>query len=274
MNTTIIAEIGINHNGDLNIAKKLIDVASFAGCSVVKFQKRNPDVCVPHHQKGLMRDTPWGRMPYIEYKHKIEFGKDEYDEIDNYCKDKKISWTASPWDLDSLHFLTGYDLPFVKIPSALLTDYELIKESSKNFDEIILSTGMSTMEEIDEAVKEIDDDCNYALLHCNSTYPAPIEDLNLSCIKTLKDKYNCRVGYSGHEYGLTTTIASLCFGATIIERHITLDKSMWGTDQMSSVEPHGLIKLVRGVRELELAIGDGKKVVTEKEQQIKLKLRK
>ena len=274
MNTTIIAEIGINHNGDLNIAKKLIDVASFAGCSVVKFQKRNPDVCVPHHQKGLMRDTPWGRMPYIEYKHKIEFGKDEYDEIDNYCKDKKISWTASPWDLDSLHFLTGYDLPFVKIPSALLTDYELIKESSKNFDEIILSTGMSTMEEIDEAVKEIDDDCNYALLHCNSTYPAPIEDLNLSCIKTLKDKYNCRVGYSGHEYGLTTTIASLCFGATIIERHITLDKSMWGTDQMSSVEPHGLIKLVRGVRELEAAIGDGKKVVTEKEQQIKLKLRK
>ena len=133
---------------------------------------------------------------------------------------------------------------------------------------------MSTMEEIDEAVKEIDDDCNYALLHCNSTYPAPIEDLNLSCIKTLKDKYNCRVGYSGHEYGLTTTIASLCFGATIIERHITLDKSMWGTDQMSSVEPHGLIKLVRGVRELEAAIGDGKKVVTEKEQQIKLKLRK
>jgi len=274
MNTTIIAEIGINHNGDLDIAKKLIDVASFAGCSVVKFQKRNPDVCVPHHQKGFMRDTPWGRMSYIEYKHKIEFGKDEYDEIDNYCKDKKISWTASPWDLDSLHFLTDYDLPFVKIPSALLTDYELIKESSKNFDEIILSTGMSTMEEIDEAVKEIDDDCNYALLHCNSTYPAPIEDLNLSCIKTLKDKYNCRVGYSGHEYGLTTTIASLCFGATIIERHITLDKSMWGTDQMSSVEPHGLIKLVRGVRELESAIGDGKKVVTEKEQQIKLKLRK
>ena len=182
MNTTIIAEIGINHNGDLDVAKKLIDVASFAGCSVVKFQKRNPDVCVPHHQKGFMRDTPWGRMSYIEYKHKIEFGKDEYDEIDNYCKDKKISWTASPWDLDSLYFLTDYDLPFVKIPSALLTDYELIKESSKNFDEIILSTGMSTMEEIDESVKEIDDDCNYALLHCNSTYPAPIEDLNLSCI--------------------------------------------------------------------------------------------
>ena len=274
MNTTIIAEIGINHNGDLNIAKKLIDVASFAGCSVVKFQKRNPDVCVPHHQKGLMRDTPWGRMPYIEYKHKIEFGKDEYDEIDNYCKDKKISWTASPWDLDSLHFLTNYDLPFIKIPSALLTDYELIRESSKNFDEIILSTGMSTMEEIDEAVKEIDDDCNYALLHCNSVYPAPIEDLNLSCIKTLSDKYGCRVGYSGHEYGLTTTIASLCFGATIIERHITLDKSMWGTDQMSSVEPHGLIKLVRGVRELEKAIGDGNKIVTEREMIVKEKLRK
>lgn len=274
MNTTIIAEIGINHNGDLNIAKKLIDVASFTGCSVVKFQKRNPDVCVPYHQKGLMRDTPWGRMPYIEYKHKIEFGKDEYDEIDNYCKDKKISWTASPWDLDSLHFLTNYDLPFIKIPSALLTDYELIRESSKNFDEIILSTGMSTMEEIDEAVKEIDDDCNYALLHCNSVYPAPIEDLNLSCIKTLSDKYGCRVGYSGHEYGLTTTIASLCFGATIIERHITLDKSMWGTDQMSSVEPHGLIKLVRGVRELEKAIGDGNKIVTEREMIVKEKLRK
>ena len=283
MKTQIIAEIGINHNGDLNVAKKLIDIAVFTGCDVVKFQKRNPDVCVPEHQKGVMRDTPWGRMTYLDYKYKVEFGYHEYDEIDEYCMDK-IAWSASPWDLDSVEFLAQYDLPFVKIPSALLTDYELIRECSQRFSKLILSTGMSTIDEIDMAVKsmgcEVGDyhsqmrKCEFALLHCNSTYPAPVNELNLSCIKTLRDRYGCEVGYSGHEYGLTTTIASLCFGATIIERHITLDKSMWGTDHMASVEPHGLIKLVRGIRELESAIGDGTKVVTDSEKPVRDKLRK
>ena len=288
--TYIIAEIGINHNGDLNIAKRLIDIAQVAGCDSVKFQKRNPDICVPEHQKGVMRDTPWGKMTYLEYKHKIEFGEDEYDQIDTYCKNRGISWSASPWDLDSLKFLRNFDIPYVKIPSALLTNDELLLESKKIDDnmkstKIILSTGMSTLEEINHAVEIIEYGGetdfstkkpfkNYALLHCNSSYPAPIKDLNLNCIKTLKDRYNCEVGYSGHEFGLTTTIASICMGATIIERHITLDRTMWGTDQMCSIEPQGLIKLVRGIRELELALGDGNKIVTDKEQIIKDKLRK
>ena len=273
----IIAEIGINHNGDMTIAKKLIDIAKVAGCDVVKFQKRNPDVCVPEHQKTIMRDTPWGRMTYLDYKYKVEFNQNQYDEIDIYCKEKDIKWSASPWDLDSLDFLNQYDIPFIKIPSALLTDLELIKESVKTGKKIIISTGMSTIEEIDNAVdtiKKVNTEAQYAILHCNSTYPAPNDELNLNCIKTLKDKYKCEVGYSGHEFGLTTTIASVCLGATIIERHITLDRTMWGTDQMCSVEPQGLIKLVRGIKELNKALGDGKKIVTETEKPIREKLRK
>ena len=273
----VIAEIGINHNGDLSIAKKLIDIAKVAGCDVVKFQKRNPDVCVPEHQKTVMRDTPWGRMSYLDYKYKVEFNQIEYDEIDVYCKNNEIKWTASPWDLDSLDFLNQYDIPFIKIPSALLTDLELIRESTKTGKKIIISTGMSTIDEIDNAVnaiKEVNEKASYAILHCNSTYPAPNNELNLKCIETLKNKYKCEVGYSGHEFGLTTTIASICLGATIIERHITLDRTMWGTDQMCSVEPQGLIKLVRGIKELNDAIGDGIKVVTETEKPIRDKLRK
>ena len=273
----IIAEIGINHNGDMSIAKKLIDIAKVAGCDVVKFQKRNPDVCVPEHQKTIMRDTPWGRMTYLDYKYKVEFNQNQYDEIDIYCKEKDIKWSASPWDLDSLDFLNQYDIPFIKIPSALLTDLELIKESVKTGKKIIISTGMSTIEEIDNAIdtiKKVNAEAQYAILHCNSTYPAPNDELNLNCIKTLKDKYKCEVGYSGHEFGLTTTIASVCLGATIIERHITLDRTMWGTDQMCSVEPQGLIKLVRGIKELNKALGDGKKIVTETEKPIREKLRK
>jgi N-acetylneuraminate synthase len=271
--TYIIAEIGINHNGDLNIAKQLIDIAKVAGCDSVKFQKRNPDVCVPEHQKSVMRDTPWGRMSYLEYKYKVEFGKREYDEIDRYCRECGIEWSASPWDIDSLHFLLNYELPYIKIPSALLTDDKLLKASASTGKKIILSTGMSSMEEVERAV-EIVKDCDYSLLHCNSTYPAPIDELNLNCIKTLKEKFNCEVGYSGHEYGLSTTISSICLGASILERHITLDRSMWGTDQMCSVESHGLIKLVKGVRELERSLGDGVKTVTESEKIIKDKLRK
>jgi len=273
----IIAEIGINHNGSLEIAKQLIDIAKVAGCDVVKFQKRNPDVCVPEHQKKIMRDTPWGRMSYLDYKYKVEFDKSDYDEIDLYCKSKGINWSASPWDIDSLNFLNEYNVPFIKIPSALLTDLELIKESAKSNKELIISTGMSTLEEVDNAVqtiKDVNSNCQYSILHCNSSYPAPIEDLNLKCINTLQKRYQCRVGYSGHEFGLTTTIASICMGASIIERHITLDRTMWGTDQMCSVEPQGLIKLVRGIKELNLALGNGEKKVTANEIEIRKKLRK
>jgi|TARA_R110002074_G_scaffold324595_2_gene494938 N-acetylneuraminate synthase len=270
--THIIAEIGINHNGSLEVAKRLIDIAAVAGCDSVKFQKRNPDVCVPEHQKSVMRDTPWGPMTYLEYKYKVEFGKEEYDQIDAYCKEKKIQWTASPWDLDSLNFLVSYDVPYLKMPSAMLTNHELLQAAIDTGKRIIISTGMSTLEEIDAAV-EILKSTDFALLHCNSTYPAPLDELNLSCIQMLKDRYNCEVGYSGHEFRLGTTVASVYLGATILERHITLDRTMWGSDHMSSVEPQGLIKLVKGVRELEMALGDGIKKVTEGEKPIRKKLR-
>jgi N-acetylneuraminate synthase len=272
--TYIIAEIGINHNGDLDIAKRLIDIAALSGCDAVKFQKRNPDVCVPEHQKNVMRDTPWGTMTYLEYKYKVEFEKAEYDEIDRYCKEKDIVWSASPWDLDSLDFLNQYNLPFIKLPSAMLTNYPLIEACAKSGKKVILSTGMSTEEEIDIAIETIRKHTdNFAILHCNSTYPAPLNELSLSTITTLKNKYNCEVGYSGHEFRIGTTVASVYLGATIIERHITLDRTMWGTDHLSSVEPQGLIKLVKGIRELEEAFGDGTIQVTESEKIIRNKLR-
>ena len=272
--TYIIAEIGINHNGSLEAAKKLIDVAAVAGCNAVKFQKRNPDVCVPEHQKSVMRDTPWGKMTYLDYKYKVEFEKREYDIIDEYCRQKNIAWSASPWDLDSLDFLMGYDIPFIKIPSAMITNEELMRASAATGKKIIFSTGMSTLEEIDQAVQWMNEENTpFSLLHCNSTYPAPLEDLNLSCIPVLKEKYQCEVGDSGHEFRLGTTGAAVYLGATILERHITLDRTMWGSDHLASVEPQGLIKLVRGVRELESAYGDGRKRVTEGELPIRKKLR-
>lgn len=274
MKTYIIAEIGINHNGSLENAKKLIDIATLSGCDAVKFQKRNPDVCVPEHQKGVMRETPWGTMTYLDYKYKVEFEKDEYDEIDKYCKEKGIEWSASPWDLDSLEFLEQYDLPWLKIPSAMLTEESLLRECAKTGKKIIFSVGMSNLDEIDRAVEILrEEQAEFAMLHCNSTYPAPLEELNLKCIQTLKERYNCEVGYSGHEFRIGTTVASVYLGATILERHITLDRTMWGSDHLASVEPQGLIKLVKGVRELETALGDGVKVVTEGELPVRKKLR-
>jgi len=283
MKTYFIAEIGINHNGDLDIAKRLIDIASAAGCDSVKFQKRNPDVCVPEHEKSKMRSTPWGRMTYLEYKYKVEFGKDEYDEIDRYCDERKIKWSASPWDMDSLEFLNQYDIPYIKIPSAMLTNDELLIGARDTDKKVILSTGMSTEEEIDHAVSllksKITTEPYYelagdiVLLHCNSTYPAPIDELNLSAIKTLKDRYNCEVGYSGHEFRLSTSVAATYLGATYIERHITLDRSMWGSDHLSSVEPQGLFKLMSGIRELENAFGNGKLEVNESEKKVREHLR-
>ena len=281
----IIAEIGINHNGDLDIAKKLIDVAVLSGCDSVKFQKRNPDICVPDHQKNIMRDTPWGKMTYLDYKYKVEFGKKEYDEIDRYCRERDIKWSASPWDMDSLEFLIQYDVPYIKIPSAMLTNEKLLLAAKATGKKIILSTGMSTDSEIERAVvllktggkalsfndKAYND--NFALLHCNSTYPAPLEDLNLSAIQTLKKRFFCEVGYSGHEFRLGTSVAAVYLGATIVERHITLDRTMWGTDQLCSVEPQGLIKLVKGIRELEISFGDGELGCTDAELVIAKKLR-
>ena len=203
--TYIIAEIGINHNGSLDVAKKLIDVAVMAGCDAVKFQKRNPDVCVPEHQKTVMRETPWGTMTYLEYKYKVEFEKKEYDEIDRYCKEKGVAWSASPWDLDSLAFLDDYDLPFIKMPSAMMTNEVLMRAAARTGKKIIFSSGMSTLEETDKAVQWMrEENADFALLHCNSAYPAPIEDLNLSCIRTLQDRYKCEVGYSGHEFRIGT----------------------------------------------------------------------
>ena len=283
MRTYFIAEIGINHNGDMDIAKRLIDIASAAGCDSVKFQKRNPDVCVPEDEKSKIRETPWGKMTYLDYKYKVEFGKEEYDEIDVYCKERKIDWSASPWDLDSLEFLMQYDIPYIKIPSAMLTNDELLIAARDTDKKVILSTGMSTRDEIDHAVVLLKSKIvvepyyeragNFVLLHCNSTYPAPIDELNLSAIKTLKERYNCEVGYSGHEFRLSTSVAATYLGASVIERHITLDRSMWGSDQLSSVEPQGLFKLMSGIRELELARGDGEIKVTESEKKVRKHLR-
>ena len=279
--TYIIAEIGINHQGNLNIAKRLIDIAAVAGCDAVKFQKRNPDIAVPEAQKNKPRRWQGQNMTYIEYKYKVEFGKDQYDEIDRYCKQQGIQWSASPWDLDSIEFLSQYDIPFIKLPSAMLTNNELLEQCVKKFPKVIFSTGMSTEEEIDEAVRVLREakvkygkSDSIGLLHCNSTYPAPIEELNLSAIKTLAEKYpDFEIGYSGHEFRLGTSVAAVYLGASIIERHITLDRTMEGSDHMASLEPQGLLKLVSGIRELESAYGDGVIRVTESEKPVREKLR-
>jgi N-acetylneuraminate synthase len=249
----VIAEIGINHNGDINIAKKLIDVALVAGCDFVKFQKRNPDICVPEHQKSIIKSTPWGDMTYLDYKYKVELGKKEYDEIDDYCKKKNIRWLASVWDMDSVDFMLQYGST-MKIPSALITDDQLIVYARKKSDFLMISTGMSNEQQIEKAIKLCDPDL---IFHTNSTYPSPINELNLNYIRYLKYKYpNKIIGYSGHEFGLVTTFPVVVLGAEYIERHITLDRSMWGSDQMASVEPGGLIKLVKGVRDIEASLGE------------------
>ena len=237
----LIGEIGINHNGDINIAKKLIDATNACGWDCAKFQKRNPDICVPDHQKHIERDTPWGKMSYIDYKYKVEFEKEEFDTINNYCLNKPLSWTVSVWDLDSLNFIREYDVPFIKIPSAHNTNKELIQEVAQSKIPLIISTGMSNWKIIDEAVELIAKySDNYAILHCNSTYPAPHQELNLNVIPIMKERYDCIVGYSGHEYDLEPSVLAAALGAQIIERHITIDHDMWGTDQKSSLEVHAM----------------------------------
>lgn len=269
----IIAEIGINHNGDIEIAKQLMDVAVETGCDAVKFQKRTPEICVPEEQKSIPRETPWGSMTYFEYKKRIEFEQKEFEQIDAYAKKIGIDWFASPWDVPSVDFLEGFDVPCQKIASACLTDSELLTAINKTNTTTILSTGMSSMQEIDKAVSLLND-VPLAIAQATSTYPAEASELNLRAIQTFSEKYKVPVGYSGHERGLQVTIAAVALGATFIERHITLDRSMWGTDHSASLEPDGLKKLVRDIRIVELALGDGKKKVYDSEIPIRAKLRR
>ncbi len=270
----LIGEIGINHNGDLANALRLIDLAADAGLDAVKFQKRTPEVCTPRDQWDLERETPWGRMRYIDYRHRVEFGTAEYRAIDEHARAKGIDWFASPWDVESVDFLAQFDLPAHKVASASLTDDQLLRALRAAGRTIILSTGMSTPEQIRHAV-EVLGSGNTVLLHATSTYPAPPEELNLRMIDTLMADYpNVPVGYSGHETGLQTTIAAVARGAVMVERHITLDRAMWGSDQAASVEPAGLARLVRDVRVIEQALGDGVKRVYPGELAAMRKLRR
>ena len=269
----IIAEIGINHNGDLNMAKKLIDIAAESGCNAVKFQKRTPDICVPEDQKTKMRETPWGYITYLQYKKKIEFEKKEYDIIDAYCKEKGIYWTASCWDIPSVEFINQYKPAFHKVPSAMLTDEKIILAYKKSGIPMILSTGMSSLEEIDSAAKMLSDDVPWMFLLCTSTYPAANNEINLKAIEILRNRYNRPVGYSGHEIGLQISLAAAALGASVIERHITLDRATWGTDHSASLEPKGLKQLIRDIRVIEAALGDGNIKIYDSEIPIRAKLR-
>ena len=271
----MIAEIGINHNGSLDIAKKLIDAAFACNWHCVKFQKRSPELCVPENQKEKLRDTPWGRITYLDYKYKVEFNHKEYSYIDKYCMEKPLYWTASVWDIPSLEFILAYNVPFIKIPSAKLTELELLEVASKSGKPIILSTGMSTIEEVDEAVEILEEysQGNYVLMHTNSAYPAPVRELNLHVINYLRDRYKCLVGYSGHEYGLEPSIIAVSLGAKIIERHITLDHNMWGSDHAASLEVHAMDMLYKRIKEIKDVLGNGIKRVTETEVEARKKLR-
>lgn len=273
MKTRLIAEIGINHNGDLDTAKRLIQVCSFAGIDVVKFQKRNPDKCVPEHQKNVMRDTPWGEMTYLEYKKRIEFDEVDYAEIADFCGYIGMKWTASVWDIDSLNFMSRFDVPFIKIPSALITDKDLLSACSFLKRPVMLSTGMSTMEMVDEAVNtpklKVD-----GILHCVSTYPSVPEEQNLLCIQALKKRYpKIPIGFSNHHPGLIFIPVAVTLGATVVEFHVTLSRSSWGTDQAASIEPEGVFKITKYIKALEFAMGDGVKRIQESEIPIMRKLR-
>jgi N-acetylneuraminate synthase len=269
----IVGEIGINHNGSVEIAKKLIDAALDAGCNAVKFQKRNPEKAVPPEYRNIMRETPWGFLTYLEYKYRIEFGYKEYAEIDRYCQDVGITWFASCWDEDSVDFIEQFSPCCYKAASASLTDISLLKKMKSMGRPLIISTGMSTMDEIDRAVNELGTD-NLVIAHSTSAYPCANKELNLRMIQTLKNKYDCPIGYSGHETGLQTTCAAAVLGAVYIERHITLDRAMWGSDQAASVEPHGMKRLIRDIRVIEIALGDGIKRVYGSELKVREKLRR
>ena len=268
-----IGEIGINHNGSVEIAKRIIDMAKICGVEFVKFQKRTPEICVPVDVRDRIIETPWGEMTYFDYKKKVEFGLDEFKIIDNYCKEKQIVWFASVWDIPSVDFMEKFDTPCYKVPSAKLTDKELLDKLRSTGKPIILSTGMSTQEEIDKAVSFLNN-TELVIMHCNSSYPAKDEELNLNCIKTLIKKYPQHIiGYSGHEEGITPSLVAALLGAKLIERHITIDRAMWGTDQGASIEFSGLRRLVRDLSLIDKWLGDGIKRLYESEIPVKKKLR-
>jgi len=268
----IIAEIGINHNGDIKIAKRLIDLAAFAGCDAVKFQKRTIDVVYSAEELAKPRENPFGTTNG-DLKYGLEFGLKEYKEINKYCRDKKIMWFASCWDEDSVDFIDQFKVSCYKIASASLTDDGLLKYTRAKGKPIILSVGMSTLEQVDHAIKVLGKK-DLIILHTCSAYPSEYSDLNLKVIPALRERYNVPVGYSGHETGLASSSAAVAIGACVVERHITLDRAMWGSDQATSLGTSGIIKLVKDIRLVETSLGDGVKKVTEKEIPIISKLRR
>ncbi len=270
----VIAEIGINHNGDLGIAKQMIDAAVHAGVDAVKFQKRTPEIATPPEQQKQMRETPWGYITYLDYRYKVEFSEEQYCEIEKHCKSKGISWMVSVWDEPSVDFMEKFDTPAYKIPSASLTDFGLIHKARATGKPVILSTGMSTMEQIKQGA-EAAGEKDLVLMHCTSTYPCEPEELNLKMVETLRREFpNTPVGYSGHEVGLVPSAVAVALGACIVERHLTLDRAMWGSDQAASVEPGGFERLVKYIRVSEAALGDGVKKVYESEKSSLKKLRR
>ncbi|MGV9194192.1 N-acetylneuraminate synthase family protein [Microbacterium sp. MC2] len=270
----VIAEIGLNHNGDVEIAKQLIDVAARAGADAVKFQKRTPEIATPAHMRDVPRDTPWGTMSYLEYRHRVEFDRDQYIEIGDHATMHGLHWFASPWDVPSVEFLEDLGVVAHKVASASLTDTALLHALRDTGKPVILSTGMSTIDQIDRALSELDTD-RVVLMHATSTYPLEPEEANLRMIPALRDRYpGIPVGYSGHERGLQISLAAVALGAVAVERHITLDRTMWGSDHAASLEPTGLEHLVRDIRVIESALGDGVKRVYDSEQAPMAKLRR
>ena len=265
----LIAEIGINHNGSIKLAKKLIDLAKKYNFDAVKFQKRNPEISTPNIQKDQIRNTPWGTMTYLNYKKKIEFGIKQFNEIDKYCRKIKIEWFCSPWDIDSVKFLKKFKLKKNKIASAMITNLNLLEAVAKEKKFTLISTGMSSMKDISNAIKIFKKNkCKFALMHCVSTYPCPEEDLNLSMIKTLKNKFKCDVGYSGHESSVSPSIAAWVLGANYIERHITLDRSMYGTDQSASLSEQGMSQISNILFRMPNILGNGIKKITADEKKL------
>jgi len=270
----VIAEIGINHNGDLRIAKQMIDAAVHAGADAVKFQKRTPDVATPPDQQKQMRETPWGYISYLDYRYKVEFNEEQYGEIDSHCKARGIAWMVSVWDEPSVDFMEKFDTPAYKIPSASLTDSKLICKARATGKPLILSSGMSTMEQIQKGV-EVAGAHDLALMHCTSTYPCEPEELNLKMVETLRNEFpTLPIGYSGHEVGLVPSAVAIALGACMVERHLTLDRAMWGSDQAASVEPGGFERLVKYIRVTEASLGDGVKKVYDSEKGSMKKLRR
>ena len=269
----VVAEIGINHNGDLDIAKELVQAAKHAGVDAVKLQKRTPELCVPPEQRGQMRETPWGYISYLDYRYKVEFDEEQYDELDRYAREVGIDWFASVWDEPSVDFLEKYQPICYKIPSASLTDFSLLRHLRKTGRPLILSTGMSTQEQIKEAVMLIGEE-NLIITHATSAYPCDPNELNLKMIQTLRNLFSCPIGYSGHEVGLVTSAVAVAMGACLVERHITLDRALWGSDQAASVEPGGFERLVKYIRVTEMAVGDGEKKVYDSELPSLRKLRR